>query len=75
MPKFPEGPEATSMPRLDLGRDIVQQQKSQQVKEKAESRESLCPLPVWDSANVPWHRMPCANTGGLWQSEEVVWHI
>lgn len=47
--QFPEGPEATSMPCLGLGRGRVQQ-KSQQAEKKAESEESQCPLPVWNCA-------------------------
>lgn len=41
------------------------------VEEEAESREGLCPLPVWNSAL----RMPCANTVGLQRSEVVTWHV
>lgn len=61
-PKFPEGPDTTSVPSLDLGGGRVQQQKSQQVEEKAENRESLCPLPVSDSApegHVPTQEDRC----------------
>lgn len=63
-----EGPEATSVPSLDLG--WCKDRDPRQVEEEAVSREGLYPLPLWNSAPqnaLCQHQRAAARWSGVWQ--------